>query len=390
MLKYPLSFLLLISVLSACSKIQPEVHKNINNDIVNIEEYKATKNGKACGIITCEAQDNLSRLHEDWKLILPDLGYYKKRFSIIAGKYQRTDELLESSEFKQFVEDLNIDFFSCKWDIHDCGWEVKKYWPDETNYLFYVFIPMMVIEEYPSKKWKTDLETESIIQSIKRKDFIIDEVKDSFIGKNEEELREKFQKIDISSVDKKKLKEDREYFKQIVLSPRTGLYGKLIDESITGTSWVGVWEDQMEQIMDITIRIFYEKLAELGITEKDLRKHIAIDEVILDLEKNITLMNTKYSLGKKIPIDRFYRNDELYIFNEKNIKDFESTTFWNDKGFIDDVLEIKHGTYLLFLLWKDENMFFLPNRLGRLNSSNNFILTNIFEYSKHANFDLKY
>jgi hypothetical protein len=91
-----------------------------------------------------------------------------------------------------------------------------------------------------------------------------------------------------------------------------------------------------------------------------------------------------------MPVDRFYRNDELYIFNEKNIKNFESEVFWNDKNYLKDVLKIRHDTYLLFLLWGEENLFFLPNRMNKLNFDNWFIATNIFEYTKNLNIDIKY
>jgi hypothetical protein len=54
---------------------------------------------------------------------------------------------------------------------------------------------------------------------------------------------------------------------------------------------------------------------------------VNINDTINDLKNTTLLLNKKYSLENKMPVDRFYRNDELYIFNEKNIKNFESEVF---------------------------------------------------------------
>lgn len=377
----------LILLISSCSKIQPEITKN-NQDMTQ-EKNEIHKSSNACWIITCETMESLSKLEEEWKLKLPDLKYYRDRFSVIAKKYPKVEELLESQEFKKYTNDLNIDFFSCSWDFHYCEPKNRNYWYNETNYLFYVFIPSIVIEQYSWKEWITEEEKEDIIQALKRKDFMVNDVKNNLIDKYKDDLRQKINKIDFSYIDRKKLKEDKLYFNEIILSPGTWLYDKLIYESQhTGINWQS--EEQMEEIIQSTIDIFYKKLEELWISKKYFDKIVNINDTINDLKNTTLLLNKKYSLENKMPVDRFYRNDELYIFNEKNIKNFESEVFWNDKNYLKDVLKIRHDTYLLFLLWGEENLFFLPNRMNKLNFDNWFIATNIFEYTKNLNIDIKY
>lgn len=386
----PKIFILLIVPifsLSSCSQIKPEIPTDSGAVIV---EHTAFKSAHACGIITCEAQDNLSKLQEEGRLKLPNLEYYRKRFSLIADRYADVNALIESSEFKKFVEDVNIDFFSCEGDVHLCEPKSQKYWYNETNYLYYVFVPSIVIDEYQKKPGKTDMEIEDIIQSIKRKDFIIEGIKDSYVTHYDDKVKERLQKLDISYIDKNRLKSDKEYFKQVIFAPWIWLYDKFIFDASADTDWVWVNEEQVERITEINIAAFYDKMKELWI-EKDYIENItSIDEVISDMKTTTESLNRKFSLDKKIPIDRFYRNDELFIFNDKNRKDFEMQTFWENKDFIQDVMRIRHDTYMLFLLGKNENLFFLPNRLNRMNFENGFIATNIFEYSKHMHYDVKY
>jgi hypothetical protein len=50
---------------------------------------------------------------------------------------------------------------------------------------------------------------------------MVNDVKNNLIDKYKDDLRQKINKIDFSYIDRKKLKEDKLYFNEIILSPGT-------------------------------------------------------------------------------------------------------------------------------------------------------------------------
>lgn len=388
-LLYILSIFLL---LTSCTKIQPlisstNIDKNVIEENINNESGNE-KHSKVCWINSCELSDTLSEKYELWELNLPDLSYYKDRFSILLSQFPTKNKLIESSYFHEFVNDLNYDFFWCKWNIYECTWSIP-YWKDETNYLFYIFIPLMVIDNNLNEKWWTDWEIETIIQSIKRKDFDSTMEKEVKIYKYKEKIKKIISEIQIEKIDTNKLKNDNKYFEKIILDNKNWLHDKIISEIYNiNIDWEEEW--QMDEIVDFTTWELFKLLEQLSITKELFinkiieintynKKEYIIKSIISDLNKKINNLDFSYL---NLPNDRYLRNDELYIFKNPELYSNQQTN--------ENLLYIRHKILLLFTLWKEEKLYDIINRLSQYNFEKKFLLTNIFKYSKYIKIDEKF
>lgn len=376
-----LKFLIIISLsilLVSCWQIKPE---NVKNE--DIQEKITT-----CWIISCEYKEKLLTLKEDWTLNLGNLKFYEDRFKIIYWQNKTYEKLLENREFQKFVEDLNIEFFNCPWDFKYCSEKKWKYSEDEMNYIFYIFIPDLVVKNIDTEKlgWQN---IENTIQSIRRKDFINDDTKKSIIKAFWFDLKDKLNSISIQNIDKNKLKNDKEYFNEVFFKYWSWLYYNFTEESEKINSqikWIS--EEQFEEIQKITNEAFYEKIKKLWIEKKDFLSMLNENEIIGKLEKNIDELNKTYSIDKKIPQNRFYRDDEVNIFNEKKLENTKKELFWENKNYIINLVEIKNNINLLYLINEDENLAYLPNILKKLESEDIYSLINIYEYlAENINID---
>ena len=376
-----LKFLIIISLsilLVSCWQIKPE---NVKNE--DIQEKITT-----CWIISCEYKEKLLTLKEDWKLNLGNLKFYEDRFKIIYWQNKTYEKLLENREFQKFAEDLNIEFFNCPWDFKYCSEKKWKYSEDEMNYIFYIFIPDLVVKNIDAEKlgWQN---IENTIQSIRRKDFINDDTKNSIIKTFWFDLKDKLNSISIQNIDKNKLKNDKEYFNEVFFKYWSWLYYNFTEESEKINSqikWIS--EEQFEEIQKITNEAFYEKIKKLWIEKKDFLSMLNENEIIKNLKKNINELNQNYSINKKIPINRFYRDDEVNIFNEKKLENTKKELFWENKNYIINLVEIKNNINLLYLINEDENLAYLPNILKKLESEDIYSLINIYEYlAENINID---
>lgn len=380
---------ILLVLLSSCWKIQPDTkiteEKVIQNKVTtprnlvhNIETFE-------CGIITCNQKDILAILKDGWNLKLPNLDYYKKRFWVLIDRYKTFETLVSAPDYQKFVEDLNIEFFNCSGDFRNCDAKEKKYDQETMNYLFYLYIPQMVIEEY-KKRWTTDMiMIEDVIQSIKRKDYTIRQLKDSVIEQYAWDLENKYKNLDLTYIDKAKLKSDNEYFKKIILWNGDGLFYKFLNET-QNVKLNRISEEQMEEILNDTFTVFFHKLDLLWISKEEFNKKLSKLEVENKLKDKINKITQKYKLDTKLPKDRFLRNDELYIFNKNNISKFEKETFWESE-FLPEIKEIRDLSYLLYVLWEEENLFFFPNLVKELKFDNNYIYLNLFDYAKQIKYN---
>lgn len=376
-----LKFLIITSLsilLVSCWQIKPE---NVKNE--DIQEKITT-----CWIISCEYKEKLLTLKEDWKLNLGNLKFYEDRFKIIYWQNKTYEKLLENREFQKFAEDLNIEFFNCPWDFKYCSEKKWKYSEDEMNYIFYIFIPDLVVKNIDAEKlgWQN---IENTIQSIRRKDFINDDTKNSIIKAFWFDLKDKLNSISIQNIDKNKLKNDKEYFNEVFFKYWSWLYYNFTEESEKINSqikWIS--EEQFEEIQKITNEAFYEKIKKLWIEKKDFLSMLNENEIIGKLEKNIYELNKTYSIDKKIPQNRFYRDDEVNIFNEKKLENTKKELFWENKNYIINLVEIKNNINLLYLINDDENLAYLPNILKKLESEDIYSLINIYEYlAENINID---
>lgn len=369
----------LLAILVGCSQIKPE----------KIEDKNTQEKITTCWIISCELKEKLLALKEEWKLKLDNLKFYEDRFKVIYWQNKTYDKLINSREFQKFVEDINIDFFNCPWDFKYCSEKKWKYSEDEMNYVFYIFIPDLVVKNIDIEKlnWQN---IENTIQSIRRKDFINNDTKNSIIKGFWFDLKDKLNNIDIQNIDKNKLKVDKNYFNEIFFTYWSWIYYKFTEESEKINSqikWIS--EEQFEEIQTINNKIFYEKIKELWIEKEEFLSMLDENEIIKNLKKNINELNKNYSINKKIPLNRFYRDDEVNIFNEKNLEKTKKELFWENKNYIVNLIEIRDNINLLYLINEDENLAYLPNILKKLEWEDIYSLINIYEYlAENINSDI--
>jgi hypothetical protein len=253
------------------------------------------------------------------------------------------------------------------------------------NYLFYIAIPNIVIEQGLEKKWWTNSEIETLIQSIKRKDFKSKLEKEIILEKYDNKLEKKLKSIDISKINLDKFKKDNNYFKEIFLDDFNWLFISFIKEIYSiKIDWEE--DDELDRIVNVTSDKFNKLLDKLGITEKDFKDRIflikwydnnrtIIDNIIFELKKISSNLNNKIWF----PTDRYFRNDELYIFD--GISDR------TNKKLKKELLYIRNNVLLIFYFWRDKKLYRLPLRLEKYNFKEKFLLTNFFKYSKYIKKD---
>lgn len=384
-MKKVISILLISFILASCTKIQPENTQKKDTWSIQPKEIVNKKETFDCGIISCNQKDYLLVLKDWGNLVLPNLEYYQKRFWVLIERYKTYNALVSSQDYQKFVEDINIDFFNCSWDFRYCEKTQKKYGENEMNYLFYIFLPQMVIEEY-EKRWIHDMiMIEDVIQSIKRKDYTIWEIKSSVIDDYSQKLEKKYKNYSFWDIDTQKLKTDNEYFKQIILWNGDGIFYQILNETQeVNLNWIS--EEQMELILEETFNVFFKQIETLWLTKKDFYDKLPKEKIESELKEKVNAFVKKYNLTSKLPNDRFLRNDELYLFNKNNISKFEKSTFWN-KDFLPEVKDIRDTSYLLYVLWEEENLFFFPNLVKKLQFENNFVFLNLFDYAKQIKYN---
>lgn len=371
-----ISIIFILFLLLWCWKITPEINNKNNESVSLIKDFET------CWIISCDLKEKLIILKEEWKINFKNLDFYEKKFNLIYKKNWNYENLIRDKEFHKFVEDFNIEFFSCPWDFRYCDWKKEKYNENEMNYIFYIFIPNLVINniDYKNTDW---IEVENIIQSIRRKDFLDDDFKNSIIKKFSIDLKNKLNTIDLNYIDKNLLKNNKEYFKEIFFKSWTWIYNIFITESQKINSkikWIS--EKQFEEIQKLTNIIFYEKINELWINKEYFLSILNEENILNNIKRNLDELNKNFSLNEKILNNRFYRDDEIFIFNENNIENTKKDIFWKNKNYILNLIEIKNNINLLYLLNEEWNLFYLPNILEKLESENIdvYLLINLYEY----------
>lgn len=375
----------LVFLLTSCNQIQPD-NKKVSETSQKPTPMVNKTETYECWIVSCNEKDALFILKESGNLQLPDLEYYKKRFWVLIDRYKTFETLVSAPDYQKFVTDINIEFFNCSWDFRYCESKEKKYDEETMNYLFYMYLPQMVIEEYSARGVNDMLMIEDVIQSIKRQDYTIREIKDSVIEKFASDIDKKYEKIDLSYIDKEKLKNDSEYFKDIVLWKWDWLFYKIRSE-VQNVSLNRISEEQMEQLLNHTYDVFFHQLEKLWIKKDEFYSKISKEEIEKEIKNKVNAANTKYNLNKLLPNNRFLRNDELYIFNKNNISKFEKQAFW-DAQFLSEMTEIRDLSYLLAIVWNEENLFFYPNLVKELKFENNYLYLNLFDYLKQIKYNV--
>lgn len=274
---------------------------------------------------------------------------------------------MKAEEFQKFVKDFHTEYFA----------EKSAHTYDEKNFIWYIFLPRMVDEEFARKVGWDEQDADSIVQSIKEKYYATYDEKEAVIQVYKDKLTKKVKKIDISSVDKKRLQEDAAYFEQMILTPGLGLYDKVFQD-ITSIIYPERW--QLRDLTFFTTDTFFSKIEELWITKEYFYNFIGTsDKNFRKLDSKIEAMDQLYGLSQKIPSDRYLRNDEVVNYIFTNLWEFN--TKWN---FNKDTLELRHYILLQYS-FPDEKLYSMPERVSKFNSVNNFMAEDIYKYSKSVN-----
>lgn len=329
------------------------------------EDFVVYKDTKACGIITCALREHLESEAEKWSFDLDKTNYFQKRFSAILSRYSKKDVLVKTQEFQKLVDDFYKEYFSQK----------TQYSYDEKNYVWYIFLPKMVTDEYINKWLSTDnWDIESIVQAIKERYYGTYYEKQVVIEWYKNDLKEKIAKIDLSQIDKEKLKTDDAYFHQVILTPGSGIYDK-ITSGIVDIIWPEKW--QMKEVVVFTTDQFFEVLKTLWMSREDFYKKIGtVQDNFKNSNKKVQEIEKKYWISKVVPSDRYIRHEEIvkYVFN--NLAEFNK--YWD---FNKDILEVKHYNLLQYS-YPDESLYNMNLRVAQYNFENNFMVENLFKYSK--------
>lgn len=380
-MKTKLWILFLCLILVSCGTNNSKEETKILNTDKKIENTNQTKTNswnkvwdneifpdtKSCWIITCALQNYLEKEELDWKFNLEKLQLFKDRFWSLVLRFKQKDILLKTPDYQKFVKDFHTEFFS--WN--------SPYSYDEKNFIWYIFLPRMVDEEFTQKWWADEIDAESIVQSIKEKYYATLDEKEAIIQAYQDDLAQKAKKIDISKIDKKKLKEGKAYFEQIILTPSKWIYDKIFND-ITTIIWPERW--QLRKMTQFTAQTFFSKIWELWISKEDFYKNIwTSEDNFKKLNDKIEEMDKKYSLKQKIPSDRYIRHDEVVNYIFSNIWDFNKNWDFNK-----DVLELRHYTLLQYS-YPDEKLYSMPERVAKFNSINNFMAEDLYKYSKSLN-----
>lgn len=337
---------------------------------------------EACGVKTCALQEYLENQEQAGKFRLEKTEYYQKRFGALARQYRAKDSLLSSEEFQKFVKDFSVEYFACRGNVEKCS-GTSSYTYDEQNFVWYIFLPRMVNEEFVRNLWWDEGDGEAIVQSIKEKYFATFDQKEALVQVYKEKLTDKAKNIDISSIDRKRLKEDKAYFEDIILKPNTGIYDVLAQEIPTSIIWPE--KGQLRDITTFTTGLFFQKLLELWIDKTYFFTIIGTsDDVFKKLDAKAEDIDKIYSLRDKMPYDRYLRHDEIVNYVFANIDEFNKKWDFNK-----DVLELKHYVLLQYS-FPDIKMYSMSDRVMQFNSVNNFLAENLYKYSKYMNNSVKF
>lgn len=346
--------------------------ENIDNKINLIEEldnnitfYPSSEN---CWIISCDLQKYLEKKLQKWDFKIDKLDYFEKRLSILLMRFKDRDLLLKNKDFKNFVDEFYKEFFY--WD------NIYSY--DEQNFIWYIYLPRMVANTFENNNIIDDNNfLESILNSIKERYFITSYEKEVFVKNFKNNINEIIKNINLKNINKENLKIDENYFNEIFLTPNSWLYDKIMSPVLDLADMLYWDEILLKELKEYSLNQFFIILNNLNI-EKKLFFEIMwnSEENISKLEQKINFINNKYQIFSKIPNDRYLRHDEIIKYIIWNIDEFNKN--WN---FNKDILDIKHFILLQFS-YENSQMQTMSWRLNKYNSINNFIIENLFKYSK--------
>lgn len=344
----------------------------------------AIKLGKeTCWEKTCALTEYLEKLEQDWIINIEKTKYFQKRFWVILSKYGNNKEVfLKQPDYQKFVDDFYAEFFPCDRKIEICH-NKGKYTNDEQNFIWYIFLPQMVWVEFENLRWWNPDDSESVIQSIRRKYYATYDEKVAAMKVWEDKTKKAATSFDLSSIDKEKLKTDTDYFHQVILTPQAWLFDTIATNCLTPIPWPE--KGQNTDARNYAIWLFFSKLKDLWIPKEDFMNKIwTSEENFKKLETKLKEVDERYGLRNKVPSDRFLTHAEIANFYIENLADYNE--FWN---FNRDALEVKHLVLLQFV-YDIEELYQMDTRVEYFNSDYNFLWENVVKYTKYMDKNFKY
>lgn len=357
--------------LYSCSKEKVIENKKITQDNQQDQTYP-TKD--SCWIISCWLQKHLEEQYQNWKISIEKIDFFKKRLSWLLMRFSNKDALIKSPDFKTFVDDFYKEFYY---------WE-NNYSYDEKNYFRYISLPQIISEAFNENNIEDNWEyLETVMTSIKERYFTSTYEKEALAKDFEDTLKETVNKIDISKIDKEKLKNDKKYFSEIILTPNSWIYDKTMNSVLDMADMLYWEEEKLKELKLYSLNLFFWKINELWVSKELFLKEIwNFEENAKKLENKVKQIDKTYSLNLKIPNDRYLRHDEIIKYVVWNIEEFNKKWEFNK-----DILEIKHLILLQFS-YENSEMQTMQWRLKTYNWVNNFLTENMFKYSKWLPKDL--
>ena len=280
----------------------------------------------------------------------------KQRFEVIAKMYPNHSDLMRSIQYKEFVNYI--------YEIFD---KYKEIWNEESeeknNYLFEKLIPKIVVDNYILKEKISEKESELIIQSIKRNDFNTLQDKNLLTEKFkiffEETVYNPFIKtLDINEKTPEEkldmLLDTKNWIIYSILSNRynwnkTGIWYKPGDME---AEFMVYLNGKMQNIFNV-IWVEEQEVQAYAFWKYWVDSLEALGQNIL---KNFETLVETYQLEGKVPLKRYYRNDERNdIFVDRETVDlYIQTISWNkSESFNEDLTEIRLQVYLLSYFWRN-------------------------------------
>jgi len=337
-------YLLFISIIFvSCNKIEPiNQETNIEKKELINEPIIAEKNN--------QTEDWEINLNDDLWIDLEEEDIITARFDMLAGIYQDHNTLMESMQYKQFVEYIHKVFKK----YNNLWWKENE---EKNNYIFNRLIPKIVLKNYIAN-WKiSEKEAELIIQSIKRND--LNTIKDKKLLTQKFKIY--FEENKFNPFIKKlnvKWKTKEEKLDLLFNEKDWAIYNILSNRYNWNKTWIWYKPSDMEADFMVYLN---QKLADtfdiIWVSEKEVidfayKKYNvnSLETLASNIKTDFENIITKYNLEWKIPLDRYYRDDERnnIFIDRKTVNNYIATISESKNNkFISDLEQMRFKMYLL-------------------------------------------
>lgn len=234
-----------------------------------------------------------------------------ERFKVISAQFSNYEDLFGSEQFRSFVAYV--------WDVFD---KYKKMGGKEAElrYVFEKLIPKVVIGEWVIGKGLSMDDAEYVIQSIKRKNFTPPSEKSAIMKKFQAEVEKNvFPPIVAGKDAGAATKTDDAAFSKLFLDPDSGVaYRTLKVRYDIAPTGIGYMPSALENEFSSYVNGEFAKVLEAyGYSPEEFERrtlkilgYANVREYAEGISKNFRNFSERKDLKTKIPVDRFFRNDE--------------------------------------------------------------------------------